>query len=112
MLLEVSLEHYVVYETSNIWYTCCISLRIRSVECEVELEVRELLLDCVIVIEVESLLKGACSIEEVNLAVSLFCVEQMHDVASHRSHTRTTTYEDELLVCRKILWKEELTVRT
>ena len=64
MLLEVSLEHHVVYETCNVRYASCICLRIRSVKGKIELEVRELLLDCVIVVEVECLLKRTCSVED------------------------------------------------
>ena len=36
----------------------------------------------------------------------------MHDVRTHRSHSGTTSDEDKFLVCRKILRKEELSVRT
>ena len=75
-----------------------------------ELEVRELFFELVVVLQIECLLQASCSIEEVYLSGSLFCLEQMHDVASHRSHTGTASYEDQFLVGRKIVRQEEFSV--
>ena len=56
MLLEICLVENIVNEACNIRYTCLVSLRIWTVKGKVELEVRELLLDLIVVIEVEGLL--------------------------------------------------------
>ena len=77
-----------------------------------ELEVGEVVFDCMVVIEIECLFETSCTVEEVDLSVGLFSVEQVHDVASHRSHAGTTTDEDEFLICRKVVREEEFSVRT
>lgn len=53
MLLEVGFEHDVVYEACNIRNACCICCRVRTVKCKMELEVREILLNLVVILEVE-----------------------------------------------------------
>ena len=80
VLLEICLIENIVYEACNIRYTCLVSLRIWTVQSEVELEVRELLLDLLEVLEVECLLQRTSTIEEVNLAASLNGLEEVHDV--------------------------------
>lgn len=40
MLFEVCIAHYRSYEARGIAKPCCISLRVRTVECEVEMEIR------------------------------------------------------------------------
>ena len=57
MVLEICLVKNIVYEACYVRYTCLISDWIWTIECKVELEVRELLLDLIVVIKVESLLK-------------------------------------------------------
>ncbi len=66
MLLEVSLIHYIVHKACNIWNPCLICSRIRPVKRKVELEVRELLLNLVVILKVERFLETACSVEEVD----------------------------------------------
>ena len=97
MLLEICLVHDIVNESCHILHSSCIGCRIRTVESEVEVEVRELLLDFSIILEVECLFQATCTIEEVDLLLGLESLEQMHDVASERSHTCTTTDEDVFL---------------
>ena len=99
-------------ETSYIRNAGCISCRVRTVEGEVELEVRELSLDLSEVLKVECLDKCTCSIEEVHCLLGLKGLEELHNVAAERSHTCSTTHEDVLLAVRVILRKKELSVRT
>ena len=80
VLLEVCLVKHVVNEACNIRYTCLVSLRIWTVQSEVELEVRELLLDLLEVLEVECLLQRTSTIEEINLTAGLNGLEEVHDV--------------------------------
>ena len=94
MLLEVCLVHYIVYEAGHVWHTCLVSCRIRTVKCKVELEVRELFLDFIVVLKIECLFETACSIEEVDLSRILFRLEQIHDMASHRGHTCASSDKD------------------
>ena len=97
VLLKICLVHHIVNETCNILDSCFICCRIRTVESKVEVEVRELFLDFSIVFEVECFLQATCTIEEVDLLLGLEGLEEMHDVASERSHTCTTTDEDVFL---------------
>ena len=80
VVFEICLVENIVNETSNIWYTSLISLWIWTVEGQVELEVRELLLDLVVVVEIECLLQRACAIEEVNLTTCFKGLEEVHNV--------------------------------
>ena len=80
VVFEICLVENIVNETSNIWYTSLISLWIWTVQSEVELEVRELLLNLVVVIEVEGLLKRTCTVEEINLTAGLKGLKQVHNV--------------------------------
>ncbi len=66
VVLEISLIKNIVDKACSICNSCCISLRIRTVKCKIELEVREVFLDLVIVFKVECLFQAACSIEEVD----------------------------------------------
>ena len=77
-----------------------------------EVEVRELLLDLGVVLKVECLDKTAGTVEEMNLLPGLEGLEQMHDMASQRSHAGATTHEDIFLRIRIVLRKKELTERT
>ena len=112
MVLEVGLVHHVVYEAGHILDSCCISCRIRTVKGKMEVEVREIPLDLCEVFKIECLDKAAGSIEEVYFATGLQGLEEVHDVASERSHAGTTTDEDIFLRIRIILRKKELTERT
>ena len=112
MILEVCFIHYVVYETCRVLDTCCICCRVRTVKGEIELEVRELLLDLSEVFKIEGLDKCTSSVEEADLAACLEGLEELHDVAAKRSHTCTTTHEDVLHIVRIVLREEELSVRT
>lgn len=76
-----------------------------------ELEVGEVALYLVEVLEVEGLFQAAGTVEEVDLAAGLLGLEQVHDVASHGSHSGTAADEDELLVGRSVVRDEELSVR-
>ena len=112
MLLEVGLIHHIVHKACNILDSCCICCRIRTVESEMEVEVRELLLDFSEILEVEGLDEGACTVEEVNRLAGLESLEELHNVAAQRSHTCTASDEDVLLGVRVVLRKEEVTERT
>ena len=97
MVLQISLVHHVVNEACHILHSCCIGCRIRTVESEVEVEVRELLLNLCEVIEVECLNESTRSVEVVNLFLCLESLEELHDVAAQRCHTCSTTDKDILL---------------
>ena len=112
MVLEVCLVKDVVYEACYVWYASFVCLWIRSVKCQVELEVREFFLNLCVVLKVECLFKATCTVEEVDFSVGLLCLEQVHDMRTHRGHTGTTANEHELLVIRTIVRNEELAVRT
>ena len=112
MVLEVGLVHHIVDESCHVLHSCCIGCRIRTVEREVEVEIRELLLDCREVFEVECLHESPRSIEEVNFLLGLQGLEKLHNVAAERCHTCTATHEDILLRIRIVLRKKELSERT
>ena len=97
MVLQIGLVHHVVNEACHVLHAGCISCRIRTVEGEMEVEVRELLLDLGIVLEVEGLDKASRTVEEMNFLLGLEGLEEMHDVASERCHTCTSTDEYILL---------------
>ena len=80
VVLEICLVENVVYKAWNIRNTSLISLWIGTIQSEVELEVRELLLDLVVVVEVEGLLERTSTVEEVNLATRLKSLEEVHNV--------------------------------
>ena len=71
MILEVGLVHHVVYKTGRVLDTRCISGRIRTVKSQMEVEVREVLLDLGKVLKVERLDKTAGTVEEMNLLLGL-----------------------------------------
>ena len=59
VVLQIGLVHHVVNEACHVLHAGCISCRIRTVEGEMEVEVRALLLDPGIVLAVEGL-DNAC----------------------------------------------------
>ena len=93
VILQICLVHDVVYEACHILHARCISCRVRAVKSEMEVEVRELLLNLSIILEVEGLDKASRTIEEVYFLLGLEGLEEMHDVAPERCHAGTTTDE-------------------
>ena len=69
VVLEIGLVHHIVNETCRVLDSSGVSCRIRTVKGQMEVEVRELLLDLGIVLKVECLDKAARSIEEVYLTL-------------------------------------------
>ena len=114
MLLEVCIAHNRSYEARSIFDSCCICLWIWTVEGEMEVEVREVLLKLEEVIEEWNFLKSTRTIEVVHWTLTILwsntmSLEHVHDLCTERSHTGTTTYPDHLTTCA-ILWTE-LTIR-
>ena len=64
VVLEIGLVHHIVNETCRVLDSSGVSCRIRTVKGQMEVEVRELLLDLGVVLKVECLDKAARSIEE------------------------------------------------
>ncbi len=111
MVLEVGLVHHVVYETGGVLHACSIGCGVGTVQGQVEVEVRELLLDLCEVLQVEGFHEGAGAIEEVHGLLGLQGLEQVHDVAAKGSHTGAAAHEDVLLRVGVVLREQELTVR-
>ena len=101
-----------MHEAGSILDSGSVCRRVGTVEREVELEVREFLLDFREVLEVECLHERAGSVEEADLASCLEGLEQVHDVAAQGSHTGTAADEDVFEVLGVVLGEQELSVGT
>ena len=101
-----------MHEADLVVHAGRIRFRILAVECEMELEVRELPFYFVEILEIESFFQAARPIEEVHLAGCLLRLEKMHYMASHGCHAGASAYEYEFLVCRSVVRNEELAVRS
>ena len=113
MSLEVGVAHNGSHEARCVLDTCCICLRIGTVESEVEVEVGEVLLELQEVIEERNLLQRAGTIEIVHGALTVFILhtvtlQHMHDLSTQRSHTGTTTDPNHLTTCAVL--RTELTI--
>ncbi len=111
VVLEVGLIHNIMYKSGGVGHSGGICRRVRTVESEVELEVRELFLDLGEIFKIESFHEAARSIEEVHGAGGLHGLEEMHYVAAQRGHTGTAAHEDVFHVDGIILRQEELSER-
>ena len=69
VLLEVGVAHHRSNEARSVLYTQCVRLWIWTVQCQVEMEVRILLLQCQEVLQEEYLVDSTSTIEIVHLAV-------------------------------------------
>ena len=112
VILQVGLVHHIVDKARGVLDTGGVRGGIRTVESEVELEVRELPLDLGEVLKIEGLDKGARSVEEAHLAAGLQSLEEVHDMAPQRGHTGSTANEYVLLLLGIVLRKKELSERT
>ena len=112
MVLEVVFVQYVVHESCGVFLPGGIGFGIRTVEGQIEREVRELLFDFVELVDVRSLFQSTCAVPERHGAFGLFGLEQVHDVAAHRSHPSAPADEDQLLRIGQVVRQEEFAVRT
>lgn len=115
VLLEVGVAHHWCYEAWGVFDACSISLWIRTVEGEMEMEVREVLLELQEVIEEWYLFECACSVEVVHWALTVFILdavafEHVHNLRTEWRHAGTAAYPDHLTT-GAVLWTE-LSVRT
>ena len=84
MLLEVGVAHHWSNEARSVLYTQCISLRIWTVQCQVEVEVRELLLQLQEVLQEEYLVNSTSAIEVVHLAIGSLTLFKLNDGRNDR----------------------------
>ena len=84
VLLEVGVAHHWSNEAWSVFYTQCISLRIWTVQCQVEVEVGEFLFDAEEVLEVEHFVQGTSSVEVVHLAVGSLTLFKLNDGRNDR----------------------------
>ena len=76
VLLEVGVAHYWSNEAWSILHAQCISLRIWTVQSQVEVEVRELLLQLQEVFQEEYLINCTSAIEVVHLAIGSLTISK------------------------------------
>ena len=99
VLLEVSITHHRSDESGRVLHAKAISLRIRTVKRQVEVEVRELLLHLQEVLHEEDLVDGTGAVEVMHLTIrSVERLQHMHDLRTERSHTGTTTDPNHLFL--------------
>ena len=111
MILQVVIIHHLMNETSCIFHTSSISSRIWTVECQVEVEVREVFLQSEEIIQIEYFIQSTCTIEIVHLTIGgMQRLTHMHNLCTQRSHTGTTTYPNHLAL--RIKDRMELSIRT
>ena len=111
MLLEVGVAHDRSDEARGVLDTELVCLRVRTVERQVEMEVRELLLQSEEIVEEEDFVDSTCAVEIVHLTVTAVAgLEHVHDLRTERCHTSSTTNPDHLLLA--VINRTELTVRT
>ena len=111
MLFEVGVTHNRSNKASGVLNTHSVSLRIRTVKGQMEVEVRILLLKSKEVLHKEYLINSTSAIEVVHLTVtSMKSLEHVHNLSTQRSHTGATTYPNHLTLAVKV-WME-LSVRT
>ena len=96
MLLQISVAHDGSHESCGILDTCCIGLRIGTVQGQVEVEVVEVLLQLQEVVQEGDFLQGACAVEIVHRTLAVFfadtvSLEHVHNLGTQRSHTGTAT---------------------
>ena len=98
-------------ETGSILNTGCISGRVGTVKCKMELEVGEILFKLHEIVQVEHLIQGTGSIEVVHHTVAgLESLCHPHDLRTERSHTGTTTYPHHLSL--GIYYRVEVAIRS
>ena len=98
MLLEVRVAHHRSDEARGVLDTELVCLRVRTVERQVEMEVRKLLLQREEIVEEEDFVDSTCAVEIVHLTVAAVAgLEHVHDLRTQRRHTGTTTDPDHLL---------------
>ena len=111
MILQISIEHHLVYETCRVLHARCIGCRVGTVQCQMEVEVGIILLQLQEVLQIEHFVQGTCTIEVVHLAVcGMQRTGHVHDLCAQRSHTGTTTYPNHFLL--RIEDRMEISVRT
>ena len=111
MILQVGVADAVYSEALVVLHALSICNGVLAVEREVEVEVRELLLQLPEVLKEERLAESACAVEEVELAVgSVQRLCHVHDLSTQRSHTCTTTNPNHLLARSEV--RVEVAVRT
>ena len=76
VLLEVGVAHHWSNEARSVLYAQCISLRIWTVQSQVEVEVRELLLQLQEVLQEEYLVNSTSTIEVVHLAIGSLTISK------------------------------------
>ena len=108
MLVEVEPSHFGGHETGAVLHALLVGDRIGPVEGEVELEVREFLLDGPVILEVEGLGEAAGAVEEGNLALGLHGMEEVHDVAAERGHAGAAAHEHVLGLDWVVFRQEEV----
>ena len=100
-----------MYETCRILHTGCVCSRVRTVECQVELEVREVFLNLQEVFQIEHLVQCTGTVEVVHRTVSdMQRLGQVHNLGTQRSHTCTTTDPHHFVL--RIQNRVEVTVRS
>ena len=83
MVLQISLIDYLMNETCRIANACCICCRIRTVECQMELEVREILFYLQEVFQIEHFVQRTCTVEVVHGTIcDVQCLCQVHDLCT------------------------------
>ena len=81
VILQVSFVDYVVNESRSILHACSISSRVRTVECQMESEVREVLFDLQEIFQIEHLIQRTGTIEVRHLTISCMqCLSHVHDL--------------------------------
>ena len=79
-------------ESGSVFYTSCICYRVRTVQSQVEVEVREVFFQSKEVFQIEYFVQCTSTVEVVQFAVcSMQCTSHMHNLCTKRSHTGTTT---------------------
>ena len=111
MLLEVGVAHNRSDEARGVLDTELVCLRVRTVQRQVEMEVRELLLQREEIVEEEDFVDSTCAVEIVHLTVAAVAGRQHEqDPRAQRGHTGSTTNPNHLLLT--IVNRTELAIRT
>ena len=111
MLLEVGVAHNRSDEARGVLDTELVCLRVRTVQRQVEMEVRELLLQSEEIVEEEDFVDSTCAVEIVHLTVTAVSRSQhMHDLSTQRSHSGASAHPYHLTLC--VVLRTELTIRS
>ena len=111
MVLQIGVQHDLMDEARSVLDSSCIGCRIRTVQSQVEVEVRILFFQAQEVVEIEYLVQCTSTIEIVHLTIGgMQRLGHVHDLSAQRSHTSTTTNPNHLLL-RVEVWVE-VAIRT